>query len=290
MSCSIASALPKLRSMPPVSSSVSSPFWKHSMAKEMVTPTEIVSRPSRSHMLVGGDDGTQIVDAARAAQRVDRLVLGSLGHRSRDTGLRARPSPWCSGWGRASPHGASLTRYLSRSVSPSRPAASSGIAARCQLSAGMIPEFSVTATVLIEPCIFSGPEVNGLSRSSSLRARTVCLKRAAVGQRRSLVALAHDQSLDVLRAHDGAGAAAPKRAPLVEQTGVRDLTLAGRTDAGHRQLAGGQLLADELLRGLRVEAPEMVGLMELGRTASDLDVDGLLGATGEDDHDRSRSA
>ena len=48
MSCSIASALPKRRSMPPVSVGVEQARSKHSMANEIVTPTEMVSMPSRS--------------------------------------------------------------------------------------------------------------------------------------------------------------------------------------------------------------------------------------------------
>ena len=45
ITASMASLLPKVSSMPPVSSSVSSPFSKHSMAKAMVPPHERVSMP-----------------------------------------------------------------------------------------------------------------------------------------------------------------------------------------------------------------------------------------------------
>ena len=50
--------------------------------------------------LVGGDDRRQVVDAARAAERVDRLVLRALGRRARVRALAHDRDLASSGWGR----------------------------------------------------------------------------------------------------------------------------------------------------------------------------------------------
>ena len=88
----------------------------------------------------------------------------------------------------------------------------------------------------------------------------------------------------------GARAAAPQRAPLVEQASVRDETLASRSDPGDGELASRQLLADVLLGSLRVEAPQIIGLVDLGLAAGDTSrYTGALGTSGQDDHVVPRS-
>ena len=50
--------------------------------------------------------------------------------------------------------------------------------------------------------------------------------------------------------------------------------LASRSDTGDGELASRQLLADVLLGSLRVEAPQMIGLVDLGLAAGDLQIPG----------------
>ena len=87
ISSTIDSWLPKCRSMPPVSSSVMMPRSKSSMAKAMVTPGRHRVEAVLVGGAVGGDDGVGVGDAGGAAERVERLVLGALGH---DAGVGAR--------------------------------------------------------------------------------------------------------------------------------------------------------------------------------------------------------
>ena len=65
ISSTIDSWLPKCRSMPPVSSSVKMPRSKSSMAKAMVTPADIVSRPyssaARSAAMMASGSVTPVV-------------------------------------------------------------------------------------------------------------------------------------------------------------------------------------------------------------------------------------
>ncbi len=131
-----------------------------------------------------------------------------------------------------------------------------------------------------------GDHVSVDVRQGLLRQRSnlCCIRRAG------LRIADGSHSLQVLRPHERAHAAAPGAAPLVvHDGGVSDLLLAARGDAGHADVGVAQLVLDELLRLVAVLAPEMGGVPDLGLAVLQVEVDRLVRTAGDDDPVEARA-
>ena len=96
------------------------------------------------------------------------------------------------------------------------------------------------------------------------------------------LATAHDERLQLLRAHDGGGSSAGGMVAGIDDAGVGQQVLAGRADGGHAEI--GALLARERLGGgAGALAPHLIGGLDLNIVIVDLQINRFVGSALDDD-------
>ena len=121
-----------------------------------------------------------------------------------------------------------------------------------------------------------------LAACEALEVRDELKQALGVGDRNTARTLNGD-GLEVLVAHDGAeGTQARDRGLVAQDGGHQALVLTGGTNGGNTGLVVGAL-PQLVLSGEVVQAPQVCGVADLDRAVVDVEVDGLLGLTGDDD-------
>ncbi len=275
----MARSLPKCRSRPPVSSRVRMPRSNSSMAKAMVTPADMVSRPNSSDKPVAGDDGIGIVHAGDAAERVEGLVLGSLGE---EAGVRAlfghaqlAATHRASGAGRLA-HALALDGVAADLVGRVEDAGGRPVLGR--VDAQRLGQVEGGRRAVPREL---GVEDGALAHAGQhpLAGRVVLL---LVGDRHLAVA-AQGDGFEVLAAHDGAQALASGHPALVDDAGHPRELLARRADAADADVLVVQLVLDDQLGVHAGEAPQFLGVAELDLAVLDPQVGRLFRLALDDD-------
>ena len=228
---------------------------------------------------VGGDDGVGVGHPRRAAERVERLVLGALGHDA-GVGPRLRESHLAAGHGAL---GAGRAPGAAAGDGPGADGARVLLVTRRRPVVGR-EDAERGAVLHVARGAFMGELVvehrallHGVEHALARR-----LELLGVGDRRLLLAAQGDR-LEVLGAHHGAEPPATDDAALVDDAGQAGELLAGRADARDAHVLVVQLVLDGLLGVGALHPPDVLSGAEAHLAVLDPQPGGLLGDALDDD-------